>query len=105
VTKPNVFTVLAFYVICGFFRFVYRSRHAITTYYYVKYVMFLVVDRMNASIHATITQKQFKRLNEIAETKFRGNFSEALRFRLEDEPKKVGVGQTITISKSKELDI
>jgi len=34
---------------------------------------------MNASIHATITKKQFQKINEIAQTKYHGNFSRALR--------------------------
>jgi len=41
---------------------------------------------MNASIHATITQEQFKELNKIAESTCNGNFSQALRRKLGEKP-------------------
>jgi len=43
---------------------------------------------MHASIHATITKKQFAELNEIAKQKFKGNFSQALRIKLGEESEK-----------------
>jgi len=45
-----------------------------------------MLNRMNASIHATITQEQFKELNKIAESMCNGNFSQALRRKLGEKP-------------------
>jgi len=50
---------------------------------------------MNTSVHVSLKKKQFERINELAETKYNGNFSKALRMELEKS------SDTITITEPK----